>query len=1582
MEALARRRLWRWGVLAAALGILAGVVWLEPRYGSVEGTVVASTTGQPLPKAEVLLRGMGVLRYTRTDAEGGFRFEEVPGGRYEIEAHTHRHSLPPLPLEVQEGKRLRLRLELSPGQPFLEVLLPQKVFLSDEPVKVGLHGFAPERTVQMQVSRYNLLQALRDNRAPRSWEIRWQGRSLPSAYLGPWKTLEVPLTQRDPEGIFTQYLEVPTEGPGAYVVSFRLGGLRREVLLFVSDLALVAKEDGEQLLVFASHLKTGEPLAGIHLLLQHAELGKASVTLQGRTNEQGLAWFSLAKVPRGSYSLLGWGERADGVHYSVIPFYLSPSQEEYTVHFITDRPIYRPGQRVFFKGIVRRKVWEGGHRRYRLPPPQPIAVEVRDGEGDLVDRQTLPLSPWGSFWGSVDLPEEVRTGFFSLEARIGEEVHQGGFQVAAYRKPPFRIILKAEKPYFFPGEKVRIHLEARYYFDAPVAGAEVRYSVSVRDTFFRPGSEEIEEGEEEAEGAYGEHLLSGQTHTDKRGRAVLEWKLKDRPKGGREGEAEEGPFAFEGERAYRVEVWVRARGFQEALEAITVYQVPGPFFIEVEPSAYWLGVGGSLEVRCRALGYDGRPQAGLPLQALWGKAWWEERDRKWVQRFEERQRLSLLTDKEGWASFSFVPMEEGSWLIAVRGMGPSKNLGATVECFVEKEGAPSLPSQRPGLLQVALDRLRYRVGEKAQVAIQASPPASGAVLLTIEGERLHEWHLLPLSPRPTKIALPVTEDYAPNVFLDARRVRRKELEGHTVSLRVEAPAQRLQVEMEAEPKEARPRQTVTLRLRTLRGDGTPVPAEVSLAVVDEAIFDLKKDEPEAILKTFYGKRWNRVQTYFSNPEEFLQGGKEQPSVLRKHFLDTAYWLPNLLTNERGEATVRITLPDNITTWRATAIAHSRDTAVGFGIGRVKSQLPLMVRLQTPRFLTQGDEGVLTALVHNETERAHKVRVRLEVAGERGGSPLEVLGPAQQQRNVPSHGLRSFTWRVRAGGMGTALLTVLARSEDGSLQDAMRHALPVRPYVLRQVRTFAADWSVEGKGKVDEEFLLSPQLAPEASRLVVSVTPFGWGSIFPALEALAGYPYGCTEQTMSRFLPSVLLHRTWRRLRWPLPSGWEKELPRMVQAGLLRLYRFQHRDGGWGWWEYDDSDLWMSAYVMSGLLECQRAGFEVSPPVLEEGRNFLRQRAEGNLFAVWVLARLGEDPRPFLRRWYRGRAPQPQRPERVPLREWDFALGEMTSQELAWLALTLKAVGASAKMAKVLNALEQRAGADSLTRHWEDVDTTAWALRALVEGGGEAQHLAPIVRWLTQRWSGGLWHSTRDTALVLTGLLELAERWGSKPLQVRVQVSLNGHPGEPQSLTLEEARGGKGLRWVFPGSLLRVGPNGVQLQAQGQGWLQYILRVEEGLRVSEMPLRLTSTGLRLERRYERAYPRRGRVEWLPVEGEPLPRSLPLRGVVRVSTQRPLEHVIVEEPLPAGAEPLERGELSLEEWDASGYWWAQHEFRDDRVVFFIEHLPPGLHTLTYTFRLEMPGRYCALPAHLEGMYDPTVRAEGEESWVEVR
>ncbi len=318
-------------------------------------------------------------------------------------------------------------------------------------------------------------------------------------------------------------------------------------------------------------------------------------------------------------------------------------------------------------------------------------------------------------------------------------------------------------------------------------------------------------------------------------------------------------------------------------------------------------------------------------------------------------------------------------------------------------------------------------------------------------------------------------------------------------------------------------------------------ADFSLGVVDEAIYAIEPESVGSILSAFYGTVYSKVSTdsslsyYFSGqagkramqlanvraPHALAQLKPErlvQPKI-RKAFPDTAYWVADVRTDANGQASVKFDYPDAITSWRATTRGVTQDTKVGSAVENTIVRKNLMVRLVVPRFFRRGDEIVLSTIVQNYLPTEKTARVSMEFTG------LQVLDGATRDVPVPSRGTVKVDYRVRVQDVDSA--KVLGKALTDVESDAMELTLPVVPFGVKLA--VAKSGSIAGNSSANEQISFPAGIEPNTRKLTIELTPSIAGTIFGALDFLTSYPYGCTEQTMSSFLPDVLVADAMKKL---------------------------------------------------------------------------------------------------------------------------------------------------------------------------------------------------------------------------------------------------------------------------------------------------------------------------------------------------------------------------------------------------------------------------------------------------------------------
>jgi len=349
-------------------------------------------------------------------------------------------------------------------------------------------------------------------------------------------------------------------------------------------------------------------------------------------------------------------------------------------------------------------------------------------------------------------------------------------------------------------------------------------------------------------------------------------------------------------------------------------------------------------------------------------------------------------------------------------------------------------------------------------------------------------------------------------------------------------------------------------------------------------------------------------------------------LVRKDFADLLKWSGSIETDANGRAEIPLEFPDNLTTWKARVWTLGKGTTVGEGSTEIITSKELLVRLQAPRFLVERDEAVLSAVVHNDNDSAKTVKISLEIDGDK----LSAISGETQTVEIAARSEARIEWRVKAHKEGD--VTLRMKADAGNDGDAVERTLPILVHGMARQDA----WSIAVDPEKDSAKInmdVPEQRRPDQSKLNVRFSPTIAGAIVDAIPYLSSYPYGCTEQTLNRFVPLVIAQNMLKELNINLAevkakrtnlnpqelgnaadraAQWkqwqhnpvfdELEMQKMVTAGVDRLMNMQNSDGGWGWFSgYRESSYpHTTAVVVHGLLIAKLNGAKIPEPMLNAG----------------------------------------------------------------------------------------------------------------------------------------------------------------------------------------------------------------------------------------------------------------------------------------------------------------------------------------------------------------------------------------------
>jgi len=1389
-------------------------------------------------------------------------------------------------------------------------------------------------------------------------------------------------------------------------------GQNRKYLVTASNVNLTFKIGAADALLWATDLRTNEPVSAPFTIYNND--GFAIISAQ--TDADGL-WqgeFSPQEEPGQTYTVVlsEPGQENFGVAQSswssgVSPWdfgiSLRPRAPQPETYLYSDRPIYRPGQTIYFRGAVR----QAFNGRYMLPDFSSVSLELQDNYGHTLQVFDLLLSPYGTFHGEYQLSPEAEPGYYifynsDLNAHLS-------FDVAEYRKPEIELNVAFGKEQLETGEQVRAESEAMYYFGSPAGDVDVQWSLFEQPTYFSlPGYQTGVFDDSwltpswAQYGNFGRTLENGTARTNPDGSLNLE--LPDIPDS-------------DTPRTLTLELTAQDEsGFPiSARDEMIIH--PANFYIGLRPDQ-WVGQSGT------ALGFDvftvdweTKVSPSKALQAEFKQVRWERKDPPaedvyGVPTYEPIYTLvsssNLSTAADGKARLSFTPDEPGTYMLDVYGGGARTQILLWVSGG-ENAAWPSLLNDQ---VKLTTGQDNYQPGQRAEVFIPNPFGESVQALVTVERGKVLSAEVLELGASGSTYSLDLTDEHAPNVYVAATLLGpdNQFRQGYT-ELTVEPLAQELQVELTAVPKINEPRGEMTLQLRVTDSAGEPVNGEFSLAVVDKAVLALADPNSPDILSAFYSEQPLGVSTGLSlaaysgrfvlQPPGLGGGGGAGGVFVREEFPDTAYWNPTFITDSSGRGQVTVTLPDSLTTWVIETRGLTIDTRVGQAGAEVVTTKLLLIRPVTPRFLVRGDHVELAAIVHNNTINNLDTTITLEATG----FTLDEPGQASQTVEVPANGRARVAWWGTAEDAEQAELVFAVNGKSGSktLSDAATPALgpvPILQYVAPQ--TFVTAGMLTDGSSRQEVISLPRSFSPTGGRLDVEMSPSLAASILNSLEALSTPSCTCNnEAVLSYFLPNL---ETYRALQ---TSGIDNpilkaRLDESLNDSITALVRNQNFDGGWGWMRGGDSDSYISTYVLFGLGRARQAGVSIPDETFNRVQEFLRKFALADptlgTFQPWELDRL------TFTFFTLGQTSGLQEPDWPILNTMYDKRDQLSPWAQAFLALSLEAISPSDARARDLIAnLEATAIRTGSSSNWESetgswrnpgtpLYTTAVVAYALAQRDPAAPVLIEAVRYLTSnRKAQGLWGSTYEDAWVILALTEAMKGFGELQADFTFTASLNGTQMATGDVSGTEifipVSASVPLEYLSPAS-----PNALVIEREsGLGRLYY--RASLLLNRPVETVQPLNKGMAISRNYfdgncldAQSGESQGCAPLSTLELAP---NSQLTARLTLTLPNDSYYVMLEDHIPAGTEILNQTLKTSQQgqdgtdvqvvFDADdpfargwGWWYFNNpQIRDERITWTADYLPAGTYELTYSLIPAQAGQFRVLPAHVWQSFFPDVQ-----------
>ncbi|MFN8671443.1 MAG: MG2 domain-containing protein [Candidatus Sericytochromatia bacterium] len=1504
--------------------------------------------------------------------------------------------------------------------------------------------------------------------------------------------------------------ELPISKSGSYIVEVNGDDTIKSASIFlISDLVVVRNSDKDKILLHVLNRETGKPVKNANIIVKehfydYYPKNKNYYNVeykQVKTNDDG--FYSYQKKfhnnNNGSYytDILAW--KGEDITVSDAQYwynYYYNNTRAYKGYIYTDRPVYRPNQRVNFKQIV--KLREEGENKN--VPNEDIKITITNPKGSIVYEKTLKTNDFGTLNDFYELPEKADLGVYNINTYLSNSntyiTNSSGhsFRVEEYKKPEFEVSVKNESKQVKPGDKIKVKVNTKYYFGSPVTEAKIHYKVTKSNFYYyyyRPQEYDWLYGDYYAQynNLYGDPYASsgvvikeGDLITDADGNTYIEF----------DSEKSNQDFKYD----ILVDAVDKSRRLIKGAGSVKVTNTSFYAFIDFENGFYAKNEKVKAEINLKTP--DGEAVKEKGELKIYNVTYTGEKNDK--EQLEILSTEKVESDKEGRIFYNWIAKKEGFYRFVFETSDKNNNkVEGKKDIWIAGDDFKGNRYKFRDV-EVLTDKKTYEQGDTVRTMINTNHNDSFVMFYTETDNSIldhKEFHI----PSKSKLySFEVDKRYAPNFNIRVSTIKNNQLFNDQKEIFVPYSNNFINVELNTKKDIYSPSEKASIEIKTTTKDGKPIDSEVSLAMVDSSIYYIQNDLSGDIRKFYYGERRNlqnnlnstltnyfypitenseKLQNYaysYYNPlgygmsvdeldrdefggkdgntKKYKNGGsvakkammkadapapasavagnvmtesvddrkeekakladKESPKEpakqaslkvsqdeIRSYFPDTAIWNPVVFT-ENGKANFDFTMPDSVTKWRIFSNAIDNENKVGTAEKEINSKKDLLVRLQAPRFFVERDEIIVSGIINNDFDKPKTVQCEIEFSDN-----IENTEKPIKEIIIPAKGEKRIDWRVKVKEEGTANITIKAVSNED--KDAMKMSFPV--FVHGIDKNITENGIIKLDESKDINVKIPEQRKQGSTKLTITLAPSVLSNLMEALPYLVNYPYGCVEQTTSKFIPTVTVANTLKNMGIDIselnkkkkntqikefsknldkknknPIYSNEEIDMMVEKGLERLYTFQNSDGGFGWWSGFYSDSYMSSYVINALMIAKNGSYNVDENVLDRATSYLQKQFDNkktnytSLYIAYVLSKNKKIDKAKLEPFFENR-------------------DEINDYGKALLSIAYSNLGDKEKADILCQNLKNtvKFDKDTNTASWDNrgsrygyyywwywyydrVETNAFILEAFLKARPKDTLNHAIANWLLLNRKSNHWFSTKDTANAIFVLSEYATVNKETNPDYEIVVKQNNKE-------IKKIKVNKDNMFTFDNVItlddekLDPSNNKFSISKKGVGNLYYsvsadFFTLEENIKASGNQISVKRDYFKVTEKKDE----KGKIEYIktPIkENETLKSGDIVEVKLTLKSNNDYEYLIFEDMKPSGFEATEL---------KSGYvyqngMYINQEFRDEKTIFFISNLPQGTQVLNYKLRAEIPGKFHVLPHKTYAMYAPEIKAISDEFQVGV-
>ena len=933
--------------------------------------------------------------------------------------------------------------------------------------------------------------------------------------------------------------------------------------------------------------------------------------------------------------------------------------EKKYLYLYTERPIYKPGDTVYFKWILRefKSSW------YTATDIKNAKIELIWPSGKIITTKKVIIDNNSNFTWNFILPTEVDLWKFRFRfnfqnwKNMSLVRNNAFFHIEEYRKPTFKVNIEYKWDKYTLGDKLNLKVLPEYYFGWKILNTTWEYSVLTQNYFF------------DAKGYSDYNFWEWYRYFDciywgycnYSDQLIKSWKFKIDNNWKYDFSYDFKGEKIKGEKIYNFSFDVTDPDTKRVVSK-TVSKVlhNTDSYIWIK-SKYYNSLNKWIEINWVILDFDAKEKSFTKAKIELIKKEWKSVKKKWVDwvfyndySLDEKleSTTKIISDKK-WL-FSKTIKTKTSWEYEIKAIYTWENWKEFISSktiYVAWNDYIEWHNSNNDITEFVAEKVQVKIGDKAEYMLKTPINSWKALIIVEKDNDILNYFVHDIKSFSDKIIIDVKDNYYPNYYLktfliwseinNPLPVYKRAL----VVTKVNTDYKKLTIDIKTDKKDYLPWDFVQLDILIKDYLWNPVKnSDVSISLVDESLLALKWNPKKNPYAFFYDlKRYLGISTYSSlkNIIEKLEvkdnsNGEKwwawdqikwwNSKKKRWEFKDTAFWQSSWITDKNWVLRIQTSkLPDNLTTWVIEVLANTKsDTKVWVNYETIITSKKLLINDNLPRFFGSNDTIVLSPVVFNKTWENKTFNVELNITN------AEIIWDNVKSVKIEDGWSKTINFKVKINDIWisdnswifTSKINIKASPIDLEQVDEIEKFVKIIEVSTPEyVSTF---WKT--KELSFEEKISLGNIIKSSWKLTINYSITLLNSILDWIEYLNKYPYGCSEQKTSAIMPNVFIKKLYSSVwedfdfktkmikYWVWEYVWykNKSLDQVIKEYLVNIRKYQKND----WWFvyfYDInywnnySNFWLSSYILESWANIKSVWYSLDEKTYFDTIKYLKNR---------------------------------------------------------------------------------------------------------------------------------------------------------------------------------------------------------------------------------------------------------------------------------------------------------------------------------------------------------------------------------------